>query len=71
MSELTFTVGGMKCGGCVDSVSRAISGVAGVADVQVDLESASARVTGDFDPRAVADAATAAGYPAAVRDEPD
>ena len=33
-----FAVTGMHCGGCVNSVTRAISRVPGVKDVKVSLE---------------------------------
>lgn len=39
-------VGGMRCNGCVQSVTRALSEVAGVHQASVDLASGSARVTG-------------------------
>jgi copper chaperone len=63
MSEYTFEVTGMTCGHCVMTVTEAISAVAGVSGVQVDLASGRAVVTGSqVDASAVADAVAAAGY---------
>ena len=41
----TFQVSGMTCAHCVSAVTKEVSGVPGVSDVQVDL--ASGRVDGD------------------------
>jgi copper chaperone CopZ len=43
--ELEVT--GMSCNHCVQSVTRALSGCAGVQQVEVELEPGSARITGD------------------------
>ena len=58
----TFTVQGMTCGHCVSSVTEEVSEVAGVTDVQVDLESGQMVVTGDADASAVRAAVEEAGY---------
>lgn len=47
MSTATYTVTGMTCGHCVSSVTEEVSEVAGVTDVQVDLESGRLTVTSD------------------------
>ena len=39
-------VAGMSCNGCVQSLTRAISGIAGVTAVDVRLDDGIARVTG-------------------------
>jgi copper chaperone CopZ len=62
-----FRVANLTCGSCVANVSNALAGVAGIAEVTVNLTSGRARVA--FDPEKVADAdiaarITAAGYPA-------
>jgi copper chaperone CopZ len=62
-----FRVANLTCGSCVENVSNALTGVAGVAEVTVNVTSGRARVS--FDPNKVADAdiagrITAAGYPA-------
>ncbi len=48
MEKIEFKVEGMDCGGCVKGVTRMLSGVAGVASVNVSLEAANAAV--EFDP---------------------
>jgi copper chaperone len=47
MSRLTLKVPDMSCGHCVSSVSDAVRGLPGVADVNVDLESKLVEVDGD------------------------
>lgn len=48
METVELKVEGMDCQGCVKSVTRMLSGVAGVEKVDVSLEEGRARVT--FDP---------------------
>ena len=48
METVELKVEGMDCQGCVKSVTRMLSGVAGVQQVDVSLEAGRARVT--FDP---------------------
>jgi Cu+-exporting ATPase len=43
---IEMQVKGMRCNGCVQSLTRALSGVAGVTDVAVRLEEGTASVTG-------------------------
>ena len=66
MSTLHLEVQGMSCGGCVKSVTAALTHVPGVSTVDVDLQAGRATVTGDLpqggDPLVLA--LTAAGYPA-------
>jgi copper chaperone len=47
METVELKVEGMDCQGCVKSVTRMLSGVAGVSSVDVSLENALARVTYD------------------------
>jgi copper chaperone CopZ len=60
----TWTVTGMTCGHCVASVTEEVSGLAGVEDVQVDLESGRVVVTSaaELDPADMAAAVEEAGY---------
>jgi len=62
MTTSTYTVSGMTCGHCVSSVTEEVSEVAGVTDVQVDLDSGALTVTGDADAAAVEAAVQEAGY---------
>lgn len=62
--SMELTVSGMTCGNCVQHVSKALSGVAGVKKVDVDLEG-SATVHGKgLDRAALVAAVQAAGYEA-------
>ena len=65
METVTLNVGGMTCGGCVASVTRALKAAPGVSDAVVKLDTKSAMVT--FDPArttvpALKSAVEAAGY---------
>lgn len=65
MTTETITVKGMTCGGCVNSVTKALKGVAGVQEANVDLAGATATVTFDDTQTSVAalkEAVEDAGY---------
>jgi len=64
MATQTYTVSGMTCSHCVNSVSSEIKQIPGVTDVQVDLASGAVTVTSDqpVDDTAVAAAVDEAGY---------
>ena len=64
MATQTYTVTGMTCSHCVNSVSSEIKQIPGVTDVQVDLASGAVTVTSDqpVDDTAVAAAVDEAGY---------
>lgn len=65
MATATITVKGMTCGGCVNSVTKALSGVQGVQEAKVDLEGEKATVTFDESKASVAslkEAVEDAGY---------
>lgn len=47
MTKTTLKVQGMTCNHCVMRVQKALKGVAGVQDAQVDLQKAEAAVTFD------------------------
>jgi copper chaperone CopZ len=64
MSTREFTVTGMTCGHCVQSVTEEVSEVPGVVDVKVVLETGALTVTGDAQPAAVLAAVAEAGYEA-------
>jgi len=51
MENVVIKVGGMSCQGCVKNLTGALSGVAGVASVDVSLEAGEARV--GYDPTKV------------------
>ena len=65
MAVATFEVKGMTCGGCVNSVTKALKGVRGVQAAEVSLEKQQAVVTFAEDEATVADLKQAvedAGY---------
>jgi copper chaperone len=47
MSQQTYTVTGMTCGHCVQSVTEEVSEIAGVTDVVVDLPTGKVTVTSE------------------------
>ena len=72
MSDIVkeFSIVGMHCGGCVQSVTRAVSRVSGVKKVDVSLEKKAATVEFDADavaPAAIVAAIEAAGFEATAR----
>lgn len=64
MINETFTVAGMTCGHCVNAVSGEVAKIAGVAQVDIDLERGLMTVTSDasIDRSEVAAAVDEAGY---------
>jgi copper chaperone CopZ len=64
MSTASYTVVGMTCGHCVNSVTEEVSQVPGVTDVNVDLATGGLTVTSvaDVDDGAVRAAVEEAGY---------
>lgn len=55
MSEITLSVTGMTCGGCVNSVTRVLTALPGVQAAVVTLTPGEAKVT--YDPARVTRAA--------------
>ena len=67
MEQTTISITGMNCGGCVNSVRRALANVAGVIDANVKV--GVAEVTYDpesTNPRALRDAIVQAGFAVAA-----
>jgi copper chaperone len=69
MTTSTYTVVGMTCGHCVNSVTEEVSQVPGVTDVAVDLASGGLTVTSQtpVEDSAVQAAVEEAGYQVAGR----
>lgn len=60
---ITLSISGMDCDGCVKSVTEAIKGVDGVAEVEVSLENQTATIKGGaIDLMKIAAAVDEAGY---------
>ena len=47
MQTTTFSAPGIVCGGCASSIQRALGGIPGVQNVQVDIEAKTVTVTHD------------------------
>jgi len=65
-----FAIGGMSCGGCVKSVTRAVSQLTGVRAVDVSLEKKAATIEYDgtaIEPAAIVAAIEEAGFEATAR----
>ncbi|HEX6197845.1 MAG TPA: copper ion binding protein [Jiangellaceae bacterium] len=64
MTTTTYQVKGMTCGHCVSAVTSEVSAIAGVSDVQVDLEAGTVTVTADqpLSEDTVREAVDEAGY---------
>lgn len=66
MSSIQLNVQQMTCNTCVKHVTEALTAVAGVTDVKVNLEDGKVTVAGNADSAALITALDAAGYPAAA-----
>ncbi|MBI0331045.1 heavy metal translocating P-type ATPase [Burkholderia plantarii] len=68
-----LSIEGMTCGGCARRVERTLAEIPGVVAAHVDLGAKAASVASlpDVDAETLADAVTAAGYPARVRSRRD
>lgn len=62
MQTIELNVQGMTCGSCVKHVKAALSQLAGVSSVDVDLSSGRVRVTGSANTEAMISALDSAGY---------
>jgi copper chaperone CopZ len=58
----TYTVVGMTCDHCVNTVTNEVTKVTGVVDVDVDVSNGKLVVTGDVDDAAIRTAVADAGY---------
>jgi copper chaperone CopZ len=62
-NTIELTVTGMRCNGCVESVTRAINECEGVEETSVDLAAGRARVRGSgFDRSSLAEAVRSLGF---------
>ena len=62
MNQASYKIGGMTCGGCTSSVTKALQQALPEVTVAVDLESGLAHLEGEHDPKAVAETIEAAGF---------
>lgn len=62
MSDSTYHVTGMTCGGCVASLTRALEAALPGCTVEVELDGGTVTVQGPHDAAQVADAVDDAGF---------
>ena len=58
----TVKIKGMSCQHCVASTTKALEGVAGVSNVQVDLDKGEARYEGNVDSKTIKEAIEKIGF---------
>lgn len=59
----TFTISGMSCGGCVDSLTRVLKSVPGIEPIKIDVGKAELRLDADrVTSQTVKDAVARAGF---------
>lgn len=63
-TTMRFAVEGMQCGGCVKAVERVLARLDPQAEIAVDLDAATATVTGMCAAPEIATALAQAGFPA-------
>ncbi|HYB96085.1 MAG TPA: heavy-metal-associated domain-containing protein [Vicinamibacterales bacterium] len=63
MSEKTYTISGMSCGGCVNSLTRVLKSVPGIEPLKIEVGKAQLRVDdARVTPEAVREAVARAGF---------
>jgi copper chaperone CopZ len=63
MTTLTYSVPGVSCAHCQSAITEEVSGVDGVASVDVDLDTKTVTITGEqLDEAAIVAAIDEAGY---------
>ena len=58
----TIKIKGMSCQHCVASTTKALEGLAGVSNIQVDLDKGEARYEGNVDSQTVKEAIEKIGF---------
>jgi len=61
-TEKTFTIQGMSCGGCVNSLTRVLKSVPGVEPIKIEVGKAQLRLDERATSRTVKDAVERAGF---------
>ncbi len=62
--QIVLSIPGMKCGGCVANVEKALNAESGVSGVNVDLDSKTARLQSELPVARLVEVIKAAGYDA-------
>lgn len=61
--DKTFTISGMSCGGCVNSLTRVLKSVPGIEPIKIEVGKAQLRLDADtVTSQTVKDAVTRAGF---------
>ena len=60
--DKTFTIAGMSCGGCVNSLTRVLKSVPGIEPLKIEVGKAQLRLDDRATPEAVRDAVARAGF---------
>lgn len=61
--DKTFTISGMSCGGCVNSLTRVLKTVPGIEPIKIEVGKAQLRIDADrVTSQTVRDAVTRAGF---------
>ena len=58
----TINIKGMSCKHCVNSTKEALEKLPGIKDVEVNLEKAEAKYSGDIDPQLIKEAIERIGF---------
>ena len=61
-TDKTFTISGMSCGGCVNSLTRILKTVPGIEPIKIEVGKAQLRLNDPATPQAVKDAVSRAGF---------
>jgi copper chaperone len=61
-TEKTFTISGMSCGGCVNSLTRVLKTVPGIEPLKIEVGRAQLRLDESVSSQAVKDAVARAGF---------
>ena len=60
--DKTFTIAGMSCGGCVNSLTRVLKSVPGIEPLKIEVGKAELRLADGVTSQAVKDAVARAGF---------
>ena len=61
-TDKTFTISGMSCGGCVNSLTRVLKSVPGIEPLKIEVGKAELRLDAGVTSQTVKDAVARAGF---------
>jgi len=62
MAEKTFSISGMSCGGCVNSLTRVLKSVPGIEPIKIEVGKARLRLDERVSSETVKEAVSRAGF---------